>query len=168
MMATGRISVVPVVIKLVMKMNPMSILDVGSGFGKWGFLFREYLEGWQGRVLPRAWQKTIDAVEIYAPYAELPWYQAIYNHVYVAPVQRVPVEEYDLVMFGDVIEHIPKEEGRGLLARCKNWIVTTPGYNAPQGQVGGNKHEAHVSRWYVEEFPNSVITDERMIVGWSS
>ena len=30
-------------------LKPFSILDIGSGFGKYGVLCREYLELWDGR-----------------------------------------------------------------------------------------------------------------------
>ena len=29
--------------------NPSSVLDIGTGFGKYGLLCREYLELWDGR-----------------------------------------------------------------------------------------------------------------------
>ena len=32
--------------------NPSSVLDVGAGFGRWGFLIREFLEVWIGRYAP--------------------------------------------------------------------------------------------------------------------
>ena len=33
----------------VVRLQPRSILDIGVGFGKWGFLCREYLDIFQGR-----------------------------------------------------------------------------------------------------------------------
>ena len=35
---------IPIVISIVRQMQPQSLLDIGVGFGKWGHLFREYLD----------------------------------------------------------------------------------------------------------------------------
>ena len=51
---------------VVRKLKPRSILDVGIGFGKWGLLFREYLDVMAGRVFPDQWQIKIDGI-IYKP-----------------------------------------------------------------------------------------------------
>ena len=37
------------IMDLIININPMSILDIGTGFGKYGVLCREYLELWDGR-----------------------------------------------------------------------------------------------------------------------
>ena len=40
-----------------------------------------------------------------------------------------------------------------LIDKCTYIIIKTP-HNMPQGPVGGNIHEAHLSNWGVEDFPN--------------
>ena len=34
---------------IIIALKPFSVLDIGSGFGKYGVLCREYLELWDGR-----------------------------------------------------------------------------------------------------------------------
>ena len=168
-MPSSRIETVPSVINLVIGMNPEYILDVGSGFGKFGFLLREYLECWQGRLFPGDWTKRIDAVEIFARYAELPWYEDLYDHVFVMNVldMNEVIPAYDLVLLCDVIEHLPRDSGRKVLDISSKYIVTTPNYDSTQGTCFGNPAEAHISRWGREDFANSKVVDG-IIVGWKT
>ena len=61
-------------IQYMQKVKPSSILDVGSGAGKWGILAREYLEIHQKRILPDQWTIKIDAVEMWEHYLAYPAY----------------------------------------------------------------------------------------------
>jgi ubiquinone/menaquinone biosynthesis C-methylase UbiE len=45
-MPTSYLNNIPDIITAIKSQNPKSILDVGCGFGKYGFLIREYLELW--------------------------------------------------------------------------------------------------------------------------
>ena len=51
---------IPTIIKTVMSRNPKSVLDIGVGFGKWGYLFREYLDVYHGRVFKEDWLVNIE------------------------------------------------------------------------------------------------------------
>ena len=51
-MPTGNKYVIVPMIKLIEQINPKSVFDVGIGFGKWGFLLREYLDVWD-------WDETL-------------------------------------------------------------------------------------------------------------
>jgi len=55
-------------IDLVKKLNPKSILDIGVGFGRWGILFREFLEVWGSNNYSGDWERVIDGVEIFPDY----------------------------------------------------------------------------------------------------
>jgi len=55
-------------IELIRKINPESILDIGVGFGRWGFLFREFLEIWDDENYSGKWKRKIDGVEIFPDY----------------------------------------------------------------------------------------------------
>lgn len=169
-MPSGRPDIIGPALNRIMKMDPSSILDVGPGFGKWGFLLREYLEVWQGRLHPAEWEKRIDAVEIYVPYASLPWNKTIYDDVFVGDVlDYVRIfPDYDLILFMDVIEHIKKPEGLSLLRRAPNWILSTPAYESQQGEAFGNRRESHISAWSVEDFDNAVLIGGKWILAWGS
>jgi len=173
-MPSSRYDVIPKVLDLVVSQKPKSILDVGAGFGKWGFLFREYLEVWQGNLYPKDWKIQIDAIEIFRQYTDLPWYKEIYNHITVADIYEYmkisekdnSIDYYNLIMFGDVIEHLTKPQGKEILYACKNWIVVTPAYRSPQGEGFGNIHETHKSFWNTEDFDNYEVIKDRYIVAW--
>ena len=167
-MPSSRPNIISPVIDLIMRINPDSILDVGSGFGKWGFLLREYLEVWQGRLYPEEWKKRIDAIEIFKEYTRLPWYAVIYNNIYNQDITKNDgiLANYDLVLFMDVIEHIKKEKGLEMLKKVKHWIVSTPNYVSGQGTMFGNIYETHISEWSQNDFKKSVIINNRWIIGY--
>lgn len=167
-MPSSRPDVISPVLKHIMKINPNSILDVGSGFGKWGFLLREYLEVWQGRLYPHEWQKQIDAIEIWTDYTDLPWYHSVYNNVFVGNVLDYVglFSAYDLVLFLDVIEHLEKDQSQSLLKEARHWVMTTPAYVNKQGAAFGNPYEAHKSFWKLADFENAELIARKMIFAW--
>ena len=73
------------IVELIIDTNPKSILDVGVGFGKYGFLSREYLELWDGRGQYKDWRRRIDGIEAFKEYLT-PIHDFVYNHVYVGNV----------------------------------------------------------------------------------
>ena len=107
------------------------ILDVGACDGKWRELLPEY---------------TMDAVEIWPPYAEAlrgKGYREIYNE----DAGTFAFEWYDLIIFGDVIEHMNVEDAQYTLAyakdRCADLIVAVP-WQFPQKEVDGNPWQEHI------------------------
>lgn len=104
------------------------ILDVGACDGKWKKLLPEY---------------RMDAVEIWEPYCKnLTEYENVYNYNIVGMIY----EYYDLIIFGDVIEHMTVEEAQQVIKyaypRCKDMIVAVP-FLYPQEAVDGNPWQAH-------------------------
>jgi hypothetical protein len=156
---------IPQILALLGHANPNSVLDVGPGFGKWGVLAREYLEthGDDGRHIR---SRRIDCVEIYAPYIT-DLHRAIYDNIVIGDVRTfLGINEYDLVLIIDVIEHLHRREGLRILEQVKAFIVATPACDYPQGAVFGNENERHVSRWYPADFPRS-ITVGRVLIGFN-
>ena len=147
-------------ISLVRGINPKSILDIGVGFGKWGHLFREYLDVMNERFTKEKWHVKIDGVEIFEPYIQ-PHQKYVYDKIYNGDILDVVDEigEYDLIFASDVIEHIDKEKGLELIEKlrnkCKNLILIIPIgkiWFQSQGNVCGNKYEAHISIWEQKDF----------------
>ena len=162
-MPSSRPELIPFVVNLAMQLQPRSILEIGTGFGKYGFLFREYLDIWgaasdPARLRPENWQVTIDGIECFAPYiSELQ--HRIYNRIIIGDAlsEIEQLGNYDLIFLGDVIEHFPKEDGRRLLEKClvhanRMVLVTTPNYFNPQGAEYGNQRETHHCLWTREDF----------------
>ena len=95
---------------------PRSVLDVGAGMGKWGFLCRELLDWNVGRLDRADWQVRIDGIEVFT--YESPLHDWVYDSVRRADVLDV-VDDcagYDLVILGDVLEHltVPTAHDRSL------------------------------------------------------
>ncbi len=152
--------------EIIRSVQPQSVLDIGIGFGKFGFLCREYLELWDGRNKYGDWQKRIDGIEAFAPYVTALQKQ-IYNKIYVGDARRiVPTLDhyYDLILLIDVIEHFTIKEGRRLLQQCakhsRGCIISTPLTASVQGAAFDNPYETHKSQWTQAEFstyPEKVI-----------
>ena len=105
------------------------ILDVGACDGKWRQLLGEY---------------CMDAVEAFGPNA---WKLRGYRKVYHIDVCEFAYDWYDLIIFGDVIEHMKVEDAQEVLEyarpRCRDMIVSVP-FLLPQGAVYGNPYEVHI------------------------
>jgi hypothetical protein len=146
-------------IGLVRKLNPASILDAGAGFGRWGILFREFLEIWDGGKYDGKWERTIDAVEIYEPYLN-EYHRHFYNNIFIENALdflKKTDKRYDLINLGDIVEHFSKNEGFELielsLKKGKYVLITIPiGRHWGQTSVNDNPYEEHKSIWYNNDF----------------
>jgi hypothetical protein len=145
----------------IIDLQPRSVLDIGFGFGKMGFLAREYTDVWNERFYSGGWNRTrIDGIEAYAPYiTELQ--RQIYDNIYVGEAIEVmknprlffPDKPYELTLCCDMLEHLSEEDGFQLLELIKTFskraIVTTPDPSVftKQGAVYGNDYERHLHCW---------------------
>jgi len=153
----------PHVISVVLQLRPKSILDVGIGFGKWGYIFREYTDIVASELDPpryakAGWKTRIEGIEGYEAYLH-DGHKFIYDRIHVGDALEVlpKLGRYDLIFFGDVIEHFPLAQGKGLLrealghaAHCV--LLTTPKYETQQGAVCQNPLEKHRSLWKPRDF----------------
>jgi 2-polyprenyl-3-methyl-5-hydroxy-6-metoxy-1,4-benzoquinol methylase len=84
------------------------ILDVGPGEGIWA------------RLLALQNYHNIDCVEIWGPYVEEFGLNYLYNTVLIADVRYVRLtEKYELIILGDVLEHLTPVDGRAVLDYLK-------------------------------------------------
>ena len=115
-------------------------LDVGACDGNWYERLGDWLE--------------MDAVEIFEPYIEANDLRRKYNRVFTGSITDYEYDHYDLIIFGDVIEHMTVEQAHNVLAyarvRCDDMIVAVP-YLYEQGPINGNEHETHVQPELTEE-----------------
>ena len=106
-----------------------AILDVGACDGKWRKLLPEY---------------TMDAVEIFDRYARN---LKDYRNVFIMDIFECQYDWYDLVIFGDVIEHMTIERAQTVLEyakqHCDDMIVAVP-FMYEQGIVDGNIWQMHI------------------------
>jgi hypothetical protein len=162
-MPSSRASTIPYVVSVIRQLRPDSILDVGVGFGKWGYLFREYTDVTASEAEPERyrkenWKTRIEGIEGYEPYLHT-GHEFIYDRIHVGNVADVLPElgRYDVIFFGDIIEHFTKEVGTQLLRAALDHaeqavLVTTPRLETGQGEEVGNPLERHQSLWTPADF----------------
>jgi len=148
---------------LITIIDPRSVLDVGTGFGKYGILCREYLELWDGRQQYSDFKRRIDGVEAFSPYIT-PLHNYVYDNLYVEDMRELVAKldySYDLVLLIDVLEHLSTTDGKLLLEKLlsKNLgiLVSTPKDPSDQKNAFGNTFETHKSRWTRKDISNLVI-----------
>ena len=108
-------------------------LDVGACDGKWHDLLGHYL--------------IMDAVEIFAPNIKEHRLKDKYRRVWECDVYDFKYDWYDLIIFGDVIEHMTVERARSVLeyarGKCRDMIIGVP-YLYTQDEIYGNPYERHI------------------------
>lgn len=108
-------------------------LDVGACDGKWADLLGEYL--------------TMDACEIFNANVVEHHLEDKYRSIYVCDIAEYNYAYYDIVLFGDVIEHMSVEKAQEVLryaeAHSKCIIVGVP-MQYKQGELYGNPYEKHI------------------------
>jgi cyclopropane fatty-acyl-phospholipid synthase-like methyltransferase len=139
------------------------ILDIGAGSGTYSDALKK--SGYQG---------VIDAVEIWKPYIEEFKLHKKYRKVYESDVRLFEDFSYDVVIFGDILEHMTKEQALDVWqkvsfqADCA--LISIPIIHYHQGEINGNPYEHHVKDdWSHEEvlssFSNIVDSWQGEVVG---
>ena len=134
----------------IIEKNPMSVLDVGIGFGKFGFLAREYTDVRLGRYFH--WQTRIDGIEIFEKYIT-PLQQQIYDNIYIGnAIDILPgLGNYDMIICSDMLEHVNEKDGVFLLdamgKKSGFAMIITPIRVLQQEALYNNEHEQHISVW---------------------
>ena len=110
-----------------------SILDIGAGCGTYSDLLKtEY--------------NNMDGLEVFPPYVDTYGLKEKYNNLFIQDTVTFDFEHYDLVILGDVLEHIPEEDAinyiEKIYPKCDDMIVAIP-FNSPQGVHEDNEHEIH-------------------------
>lgn len=161
-MASSYSNQIPAIIHVAQKLAPKNILDIGKGFGKYGFLLHEYIGVDNTRRIDPAISIkeqsniTIDAVEV-DPDLMLPHLQQFYSNVHFGDILTMyrNFSGYDLVLMIDIIEHIPKEEAIVILKHFVTSnacvIVSTP-IDFFEQYLYESVYENHVSHWTKADF----------------
>lgn len=110
-----------------------TILDVGCGSGTYyNLLYNNF--------------KHIDGVEVFEPNIIEHKLKEKYERIFCCDIKDFKYEHYDLIIFGDILEHLPVKDAQNVLnyacERCNNLVVALP-YNYPQDAFYGNKYEEH-------------------------
>jgi hypothetical protein len=140
---------VPKIMYHAKKIRPLRILDVGAGSG----LLADYLA-------KEDFGYRLDAIEVWLPYVNEFNLREKYNTVFTMDAREFSQwSDYDLVMFGDVLEHMPKQEAIDLwdsAIGARYRMLSIPTVHCPQGEEHGNPYEVHVKDdWTHEEVLSS-------------
>jgi len=146
------------VMNFVFGLGPRRVLDVGCGWGTYGWLCRQYLDpafsGAGGEDTPRP---EIIGVEVFERYRNPIWELAYDDVVIGDAVDVVPtLGSFDLVLLCDVIEHLSKDAGLrlldALLSRSPCVLVSSPLGEMEQDALFDNEAERHLSAWTRRDF----------------
>lgn len=153
-MGTSNWQNIPYCVEAILALQPLRVLDVGIGFGRWGIVLREFGDVWAGRVHRPLWKIRVEGIEAFPKNVD-DYHRVFYDVIHEGDARVViPTlpRDWDLVIFGDVLEHFEKEEGKRLLA----WAVASSRYvmvNLPLGEgweqdeAYDNPYERHLAAW---------------------
>ncbi len=140
--------------------RPQSILDIGLGNGKLGYIARDLLDVMLGeRYRKEDRQVRIDGIEAFEGYIQ-GLQREIYDDIYIGDAFEVisNVGQYEMIFIGDVLEHFEKDKGWELLNRCiqhttAHMIINIPlGPEWEQPEIYDNPYEAHRAVWTWKDF----------------
>lgn len=157
------------IVAVVAQLQPKRVLDVGCGFGKYGVLFREYLDVWFERLNPGEWELRLVGIEGWERYRN-PIHDFVYSEVLIGDATKIvpTLGEFDLILIADVIEHLKHEDACALVAECFKRspvvVISTPLEFCEQGEILGNPYEVHRSSWQREDFPPDIAVRTIRIV----
>lgn len=123
------------------------ILDVGVGAAKYRQILYDYL--------------LLDGVEVWEPNVTRYMLKQRYNRMFCDDIINLDpdlIGIYDLVIFGDVLEHLHVSDAQGVLSSCQGTVLVAIPYEYKQGMVLENKYEEHLQddlthKLFMERYP---------------
>ncbi|MGB6180219.1 MAG: class I SAM-dependent methyltransferase [Rhodococcus sp. (in: high G+C Gram-positive bacteria)] len=117
--------------------GPVSVLDIGPGVGTYA------------KLLAGPAVSTITGVEIWQPYVDTYRLHEYYDHIIVGDARTTELPSADVVIIGDVAEHMTEADALALWAKCctaasRAVYLSIPIVHYPQHEIEGNPHEIHV------------------------
>ncbi len=137
-----------VVEAIIAEIKPQTLLDIGTGAGKYGKMLRS--------IAPDCRRVGVEMEPSYIRDYQLAELYHEIRPIDAATLMTTTHDEFhDLVILGDCIEHMPKSTGLDLLNfltyRAKYVLVLVPEF-CIQGSVNGVGSESHVSVWSEADF----------------
>lgn len=152
-------------LQAITEVRPRAVLDAGTGFGLWGHLLRQYLDVWAGRIQPEQWTARIDGIEI-ADNRVQAHARYLYSNIYIGDIRElVPARaaevRYDVILYGDVLEHLPKDDALALLKTSIGLAGSLVAVRIPLGdgwrREGREPPDHHRSQWTPDDFTHDSI-----------
>lgn len=146
------------------EINPATVLDVGAGQGVYLDIIRRDL----------GTKVHIVAVEVWKPYIDQFNLTNRYDKVIQSDIREVDNFDYDLVIFGDILEHMSEEDALEVWDKvskqARNALISIPIIHYHQDAINDNPYEIHVeedwnSKRVLENFSNIVEYKEFSVTG---
>jgi trans-aconitate methyltransferase len=141
--------------------RPKRVVDFGAGAGRLGRLCREVLKGEVHLTAVEGFPATVARLRENGPYDQVD--QALLQE-WTAKNRAT----FDLAMFGDVLEHVTRNEAfqalDAALTFAPNVLVNIPLRNLLQDEVGGNILEEHRAYFTERCFDRRYVFREKHVV----
>jgi predicted TPR repeat methyltransferase len=139
-----------------------TVLDVGCGSGKWGYLVRDLLDFYTHGVYYRQqWTTRIEGIEVFERYHN-PIHDYAYDRVHWGDATGLvdSLGDFDVIIAMEVIEHLDKASGEELVAKLavnanRVLILSFPPefdalgrHTLEQKERHENPHEEHRAVWH--------------------
>ncbi len=126
------------------KAAPLTIVDVGPGVGTYAKLLA-------GPAVAR-----MVGIEVWEPYIHTYRLHSYYDELIVGDVRAVPIPPTDVVILGDVAEHMSADEAADVWRKCaqaarRAVYLSIPIVHYPQQPIEGNPYEVHVEEDWTHE-----------------
>jgi hypothetical protein len=117
--------------------RPVTVLDIGPGVGTYA------------KLLAGPSVSRITGIEIFEPYVHTYRLNSYYDEIILGDAREVAFPAADVVILGDVAEHMEADEALALWAKAaesaqRAVYLSIPIVHYPQGSIEGNPHEHHV------------------------
>lgn len=157
-MSLSSLKAVELTVDLILKLQPESFLDIGVGNGKWGVIFREYTDIWQGRTLKQQWKAQIDGIEIFAPLIQ-EHQRSMYKRIFVGNAFTLidELHSYDFVWAFDLLGTFEKQKGFEMIKKMREKtgmllaVWQALGEKAPTKSETHNPYDGINSSWTLQD-----------------
>ena len=121
------------------------ILDVGFGGGVYG------------KILKAFYYEHIDGVDVWPENINEMGLNFIYDNIFIENVLDFEFERYDLIIMGDVLEHMSLEDSKNLLnkfthGKAAKLFIQVPYMYENHHEWQGNPYEVHIQDEINEEY----------------
>ena len=121
------------------------ILDVGFGGGVYG------------KILKAFYYENIDGVDVWPENIDEMGLNFIYDNIFIENVLDFEFERYDLIIMGDVLEHMSLEDSKKLLnkfinGKASKLFIQVPYMYENHHEWQGNPYEVHIQDEIDEEY----------------